>query len=205
MRVHHATSLILIQHYCYCALWNENEINTQIIANGLLLSLRLHLASLNQFLLQQLLSFIAGNSDKEIQQIWRSLENLKSNCDLLLHAACSSLHRQETRNVPFHPADAVCYLSHFSHQPPSLRFSWKTTTTDLFSFVSTGAAVVLPYCMFSFSFLFSLSLNAKHKAVENKLFIKKTFSPWLFLCYTFLSMCLPDNMCIWGKGGLLNT
>lgn len=59
---------------------NENYINTQTIANGLSLSLHLHLASRNRFLLQQLSSFIVGDSDKEFQQIWRSLENLKSNC-----------------------------------------------------------------------------------------------------------------------------
>lgn len=133
---------------------------------------------------------IADNCDKEIQQIWKSLENLKCSCDLLLNAACSSLHRRETRNVPFHPADAVCYLSHFSHLPPSLCFSWKTTTTDLFSFVSTGAAVVMSGAA-SLHFLFFLvSWNAKHEAVENKLFIKSIFTlVVVYLCTYYMIIC----------------
>lgn len=49
---------------------------------------------------------------------------------------CSSPQRQATGNVSFHPANAVYYLSHFSHLSPSLCFSWKTTTTDLLPFVS---------------------------------------------------------------------
>lgn len=160
---------------------------------------------INRFPLQQLFSFSADNSGKEIQQIWRSLESLKCTCDLLRLRRCSSPRRQETSNVPFQPADAVCYLSHFSHLPPSLGFSWKTTTTDLFSPLSPlelpWRRAALPHCEISRVFFFFFLVCSMKLWKIN--YIKTTFTLVVCELHTFIYL-LHDNMCVWAKWFLLN-
>lgn len=117
---------------------NENWINTQIIASGLSLVITptfgeyKWISAAATFViycrqLPQKNSTDLEEPGKPEMQLWFALARR-----LLL---------------PTQTGDKECSISaiclFFSHLPPSLCFSWKTTTTDLFSFVSTGAAVVM--------------------------------------------------------------
>lgn len=133
---------------------NKNVINTQIIANGLALSLRLHLASISGFPLQHRRLLPTKKTFNRFGGAWKTW-----NATAVFSCAPPAPPTDRRRG-----AFRLCYLSHFSHLPPSLSASRGKQARQIFSplfpLELPWWRAARPQCIFVSLFFWSLECQA---------------------------------------------
>lgn len=132
---------------------NENEINTQIIANGLSLSLRLHLASINRFPLQQLLSLLPTTATKKFDRFGRAWKtwNAAVICSCTPPAPPCTDGRQGMFHFTPLMLSAICLTFHICRRLSASRGKQpRQIFSPLFPLELQWWWAALPHCIFSF-------------------------------------------------------